>query len=217
MTFPSTPVIPAIDYIAVTAQGSPSLDGKYNARMPDSQIDKALSMANEVHGIVILDIQTGQSDVQTEVPLLEKYLSLPNVELALDPEFSMKTGQKPGTVIGTMDAGDINFTAQYLAALVKKNNLPPKVLVVHRFTQNMVTNYAGIRPLPEVQIVMDMDGWSGPEKKMRVYDQIIYPEPVQFAGIKLFYKNDLVPPQSRLLTAKEVLGLKPRPIFIQYQ
>ena len=27
---------------------------------------------------------------ETEVPLLEKYLKIPNVELALDPEFSMR-------------------------------------------------------------------------------------------------------------------------------
>ena len=38
---PSTPVIPAIDYIAVTAQGSAGADGKYRARMPDSQMDEA--------------------------------------------------------------------------------------------------------------------------------------------------------------------------------
>src|SRR5581483_8566727 len=37
---PSTPVIPAIEYIDVTAQGSAGKDGKYRARMPDSQIDK---------------------------------------------------------------------------------------------------------------------------------------------------------------------------------
>ena len=37
---PSTPVIPALDYIAVTAQGSPAPDGKYRDRMPASQIDQ---------------------------------------------------------------------------------------------------------------------------------------------------------------------------------
>jgi len=56
---PSTPVIPAIDYIAVTAQGSAGADGKYRARMPDSQLDKAVDLANQVHGIVILDVQGG--------------------------------------------------------------------------------------------------------------------------------------------------------------
>ena len=215
---PSTPVIPAIDYIAVTAQGSAGSDGKYRARMPDSQIDKAIDMANQVHGIVILDVQVGLSNVQTEVPLLQKYLSMPNVELALDPEFAMQTsGRPPGTVIGTLDASDINFAANYLANLVQQNNLPPKILVVHRFTEGMVTRYKQIKPLPEVQIVMDMDGWGFPAKKINTYEYVIAPEPVEFTGFKLFYKADLRAPSTRLLTPAEVLSLKPQPLFIQYQ
>jgi len=214
---PSTPAIPAIDYIAVTAQGSAGADGKYRARMPDSQIDKALDLASQVNGIVILDIQVGLSNVQTEVPLLEKYLAMSNVHLALDPEFAMHNGAKPGSVIGTMDAADINWTANYLATLVQDNHLPPKVLIVHRFTENMVTNYQNIAPLPEVQVVMDMDGWGFGAKKINTYDSVIYPEPVQFTGFKLFYKNDLKPPSTRLLTPQEILDLTPQPSFIQYQ
>jgi hypothetical protein len=134
---PSTPVIPAIDYIAVTAQGSPGADGKYRLRMPDSQIQKAIDLAAQVHGIVILEVQPGLSNMETEVPLLEKYLILPQVHLALDPEFSMQTsGLKPEAVIGTLDAKDINWVANYLANLVTQNNLPPKILIVHRFTDH---------------------------------------------------------------------------------
>ncbi len=214
---PSTPVVPAIDYIAVTAQGSAGADGKYRARMPDSQIQEALTLADQVHGIVILDVQVGLSNVQTEVPLLGKYLALPNVELALDPEFSMKDGTKPGSEIGTMDATDINFAANYMAGLVKANNLPPKILVIHRFTENMVTHYKSIKPLPEVQMVMDMDGWGSPAKKLNTYQQFVASEPIQFTGFKLFYKNDLKAPSTRMLTDAELLKLSPQPLFIQYQ
>ncbi len=214
---PTTPVMPAIEYIAVTAQGSAGADGKYRLRMPDSQIDKAIEIAKEVNGIVILDIQVGLSTVAAELPPLEKYLAMPQVHLALDPEFDMKGGAKPGTVIGTMSATEINYAANYLADLVKKNNLPPKILIVHRFTQPMVTGYKNITPLPEVQIVMDMDGWGTPERKIDSYVHFVAPEPVQFTGIKLFYKNDLRPPSTRLLTTTEVLSLTPAPIFVQYQ
>lgn len=214
---PSTPVIPAIDYIAITAQGSAGADGKYRLRMPDSQIDKALALAQQVNGIVILDIQVGLSTLEIELPLLEKYLSMSNVHLAIDPEFSMKTGAKPGTVIGTFSASDVNYAAQYLASLVQKNNLPPKLLVIHRFTEGMITGYKSIEPLPEVQIVMDMDGWGFGAKKINTYKQVIVSEPVQFTGFKLFYKNDLKPPSTRLLTPQEILNLSPRPSFIQYQ
>ena len=214
---PETKVVPAIEYIAVVAQDNPGKSGLYRARMPDEHIDKAIEMAKQVNGIVILDIQVGLSTVQSEVPALEKYLKMPQVHLALDPEFSMKGGEKPGTVIGSLNSSDINYTANYLAKLVRDNNLPPKVLIVHRFTQRMVRGATSITPLPEVQVVMVMDGWGSPARKIGTYKSFIFPEPVQFTGFKLFYKNDLKPPSERLLTPSELLKLTPRPVFVQYQ
>ncbi len=214
---PATPVIPAIDYIAVTAQGSPGQDGMYRLRMPADQIQKAIDLANRVHGVVFLDIQVGLSDLQAELPPLEQYLKLPNVHLAIDPEFSMKTGAKPGSVIGTFGSVDINYAAQFLARIVDQNNMPPKILVVHRFTTRMVTGYENIKPSPEVQVVMDMDGWGTRARKLATYHDVIYEEPVQFTGFKLFYKNDLLPPSTGMLTPEQVLKLTPRPVYIQYQ
>lgn len=214
---PTTPVMPAINYIATTAQGSPGKEGLYTLRMPDSQVDKAIAMAAKINGIVILDLQIGLSSLKKELPLLEKYWSMPNVHLGLDPEFAMYNKQKPGEYIGSYDAADINYASNYLAEIVKKNNLPPKVIIVHRFTRAMVTNAKNIKPLPEVQIVMDMDGWGEPAKKINTYNTFIAPEPVQFTGFKIFYKNDLRKPSTRLLTPQDVLGLTPQPMFIQYQ
>ncbi|MBU6214458.1 hypothetical protein KGM48_01255 [Patescibacteria group bacterium] len=214
---PSTPVVPAIQYIAVVAQARSGKEGNYILRMPDTEIDHALDLANQVHGILILDVQVGKSTVEHEIPLLEKYLLMPNVHLAIDPEFSMKFNDAPGEVIGTFDAKDINYAASYLAGLVEQYHLPPKILVVHRFTEDMVTHYKQITPLPEVQIVMDMDGWGSQAKKKGTYNHVIAPEPVQFTGIKLFYKNDLKPPSTGMLTTAEILGLIPAPIYIQYQ
>jgi hypothetical protein len=214
---PATPVLPAIQYIAVVAQENAGKEGKYILRMPDDQVDHALGLAHKAHGILILDVQVGQSTLAHELPQLEKYLSMPDVHLAIDPEFSMKFGNPPGTVIGTFDATDVNYAAQYLAGLVHTHHLPPKILVVHRFTRDMVTNYKQIQPLPEVEIVMDMDGWGPQAKKKGTYNRVIAPEPVQFTGIKLFYKADLKPPSTGLLTESEVLALTPAPIYIQYQ
>lgn len=211
------PVIPALHYIAVTAQGAPGKDGKYRLRMPFKQIDSILHIASRINALVFLDIQVGFSNVEAEVPMLEKYLKMPNVHLGIDPEFSMKTGKRPGTVIGTMDASDVNFVSNYLANLVKANNLPPKILVIHRFTRPMITNYKNIQKHADVQLVMDMDGWGEPTLKYDSYKAYVSLEPVQFTGFKLFYKNDIRKPKSRLLTPKEVLSQKPSPIYIQYQ
>lgn len=214
---PNTPVIPALHYIAVVAQGSAGADGKYRTRMPDSEIDKVIAMAQKINAIVFLDIQVGFSTVQSEVPKFEKYLKMPNVHLGLDPEFSMKSGIRPGKIVGTMDATDINFAANYLAKLVQDNNLPPKILIVHRYTGKMLTNYKLMKPLPEVQIIIHMDGWGGKAKKIGTYKNFIYPEPVQFAGFKIFYKNDIKEPNTVIFSPTELLKLNPRPSYIQYQ
>ncbi len=214
---PSTPVKPAIHYIAVVAQSDSMKSGTYRLRMPDSQIDSALTIAQMGNAIVFLDIQVGQSNVQAEVPRLEKYLKMAHVHLALDPEFSMKEGHKPGQKIGYLEASDINFCSNYLSQLVKTHDLTPKILVVHRFTQGMMKHYKKIVLQPEVQIVINMDGWGEPWLKYSTYHDYIYREPVQFTGFKLFYNNDLKKPPHRLLTPPELLKLKPQPIYIQYQ
>lgn len=216
---PSTPVVPALHYIAVVAQGSAGADGKYRARMPDKEIDKVLKIAEKIpNGVVFLDIQVGLSDLQSEVPKFEKYLKLPNVHLGIDPEFAMqKSGKQPGKVVGTLDANDINFTAEYLAKLVKENNLTPKILIVHRYTEKMVTNYKLIKPLPEVQVLMHMDGWGGKEHKKSTYDSYVRKQPVQFTGFKLFYKNDIWEKGTVMFEPSELLKLSPQPSYIQYQ
>lgn len=210
-------VIPALHYLAVTAQSSAGKDGMYRLRMPFHQIDKLLEISRSMEGIAFLDVQVGQSTVQREVPLLEKYLIEPDVHLGLDPEWSMKDGSIPGKRIGTLDAADINFAVDYLAELVRRHNLLPKILVVHRFTKGMVTNYKNIKTCPEVQIVINMDGFGFPAKKIDSYRRFVAGEPVQFTGFKLFYKNDTWTPPNRLMTRPEILKLRPRPIYIQYQ
>jgi len=214
---PKTPVQPALHYIAVVAQGDGGKDGKYRYRMPFKQIDSVLVLAKKAHAIVFLDVQVALSNIRSELPLLEKYLAMPQVHFGMDPEFSMKDGTKPGKKIGTYDADDINFASNYLAGIVRKYNLPPKILVVHRFTRKMVTNYKNIKLHKEVQIVINMDGWGEPDLKLGTYRNFIYPEPVQFTGFKLFYKNDLKKAPHHMLTPQEVLKYKPQPIYIQYQ
>jgi len=214
---PETPVIPALQYIVVTAQQKPGNDGKYRLRMPDAEIDKVIEMSKKINGLVFLDIQVGQSTIQEELPLLEKYLIMPNVHVAIDPEFSVKDGKLPGTNIGAYNATDINYVTDYLVKLVKDNNLTPKIFVIHRYIQKMVTNYKLIKTVPEVQIVMDMDGWGVKENKIVSYKDFIYKEPVQFTGFKLFYKNDLWKPSLGMMTPEEILKLTPSPIYIQYQ
>lgn len=212
-----TTAIPALHYIAVTAQNSPGRDGKYRMRMPFSQIDSVLRIAEKRDALVFLDIQVGFSTLEAELPRLDTFLRMPHVHLGIDPEFSMKDSLPPGKRIGHFTAQDINYATSHLAELVRADNLPPKMLVVHRFTQGMIKDYGQIKLLPEVQQVIHMDGWGAPALKKNTYQSYIFREPIQFTGFKFFYKNDLIPAPHRLMTLEEVLALTPRPIYIQYQ
>ena len=213
---PSVKAIPALHYIAVTAQGAPGKDNKHRMRMPFKQIDTILSWAKPINALVFVDIQVGHSNVKDEVTNLVPYLSMPNVHLGIDPEFSLKNGEIPGSKIGSFTADDINDAIDILADIVRKNKLTPKVLVVHRFTQGMVTNYKKIKKVPEVQIVMDMDGFGDKVLKKDSYVSYIYREPVQFTGFKLFYKND-IRKNWVMYTPEELVKFTPKPSYIQYQ
>lgn len=214
---PATPVQPALHLIAAVAQGAPGRDGKYRMIMPDKVINQVHDWAKEAGALLFIDLQTGHDDIRALLPRFEWILKNPDVHLGIDPEFNLiKSGKKPGTKIGTYDAADINYASAYLKDLVKKNNLPPKVFTVHRFTKGGVTNSGSILLRPEVQIVMHMDGWGAPWLKRDSYKDYIVAEPVQYTGFKLFYHND-TKKGDPLLKPQEVLKLNPQPLYIQYQ
>jgi hypothetical protein len=216
---PTTTVQPALHLIVSVAQSQPSKDGMYRQRSDTGLIEKVYGWARSKNAILFLDIQAGKSTIDQELPRLMPYLSRPDVHLGIDPEFYMhynREGRVPGAKIGALDAKDVNHAIDVLAKLVTQYRLPPKVLVVHRFTTNMLQNVSQIKLDPRVQVVINMDGWGQPWLKFDTYAKCEVAEPVQFTGFKLFFHNDTKKGDA-LLTAREVLALRPRPLYIQYQ
>ncbi|MEO5814627.1 MAG: hypothetical protein ABIT20_05045 [Gemmatimonadaceae bacterium] len=211
---PAHPAQPALHLIVLVADPVPGSSGKYRTRHDSAMIEKVYGWAKSRNALLFLDLQVGQSTLQYELPWIEKFLMRPDVHLGIDPEFSMKGGGIPGKRVGTYDAADINYASRFLAALVDKHKLPPKILVVHRFTPRGVTNTKNIVLDPRVQIVMHMDGFGPGWMKRDTYWRDIKREPVQFAGWKQFTKakNDR-PPTPRV----EILRLWPVPLYIQIQ
>ena len=212
---PAHPAQPALHLIAMVANPDPGPSGKYRTRMDSALIEKVYGWAKSKNALLFVDLQVGQSTLEQELPWIEKFLMRPDVHLGIDPEFSMKArGAVPGRRIGTYDAADINYAIRFLAKLVDKYKLPPKILVVHRFTPKGVTNARNIQLDPKVQVVMHMDGFGAPSLKRDTYYRDIKQEPVQFTGWKQFTKakNDK-PATSR----EEILRLWPAPLYIQVQ
>ena len=216
---PITPVQPALHLIVSVAQGLPGKDGMFRQRSDTGLIEKVYGWARSKGAITILDVQAGKSTIDSELPRLIPFLSRPDVHLGLDPEFYMhynREGRVPGTKIGAMDARDVNYAIDQLAALVTRYHLPPKVLVVHRFTTNMLQHPEQIKIDPRVQVVINMDGWGQPWLKFDTYAKCEAAQPVEYTGFKLFFHND-TRKGDPLLAPREVLALRPRPIYIQYQ
>jgi len=209
---PSRPVIPAFEVIATVAQGWPAQDGQY---LLDTDVETLTEYADfaEANGILLLlDLQIGRNTVPDEIEKVRPLLERPHVHLALDPEFAIAEGQTPGEHIGSLDAQAITYAQRTLAQMANDLGLPPKILVVHQFREDMIGNKPALRPMPGVQLVIDADGYGAPELKTAIYNILVRDEPVEFAGIKLFYKQD-VP----LMTPAEILGLTPSPDVIIYQ
>jgi hypothetical protein len=216
---PATPVVPALHLIVSVAQGAPGKDGMYRQRSDTGLIEKVYGWARQRHAILILDIQAGKSTLDSEIPRLIPFLSRPDVHLGVDPEFYMhynREGRAPGSKIGAMDAADVNYAIQQLAAIVTKYHLPPKVLIVHRFTTNMLQHASQIKLDPRVQVVINMDGWGQPWLKFDTYRACEVAEPVEYTGFKIFFHNDTRKGDA-LITPRELLALRPVPLYIQYQ
>lgn len=205
-------VRPALHLIATVAQPQPGADGMFRLRHGSAVIEKVIDWADSRGWLVFLDIQIGQAPIAGEVDRLLPWLARPNVHLAIDPEFAMPPGGVPGRRIGRIDAAQVNLAIDRLANLVTEFQLPPKVLIVHRFTEGMLTNHNAIRSDERVQVVIHMDGFGAPGLKRDIYRVIVTERPVQFAGLKLFYKND-----KPMLTPAEIVRMQPTPVYIQYQ
>ncbi len=204
-------IVPTWELIATLVTGAPGPDNLYRARLNDADVRPYLDNIRTVGGRVILDIQPGRADVLDEARAFESLLIEPDVGLAIDPEWVVGPTQTPAGRIGTLDAADINRVSAYLSDLVLANDLPPKVMIVHRFNPGMVTNSDAILDRPGLRILFHADGEGGPGAKIGDYDNLL---PNRFErGIKIFYDEDV-----NMMSPAEVLHrLAPDPTFVSYQ
>lgn len=206
------PVLPAFEVIAQIANGSPGDDGLYASFYDDAQIAKWVDAAAKEGMLVVLDLQPGQGDFLSAAKHLQKFLEKPNVGLALDAEWHMAKGQVPGTVIGTVDAAQVNQVSTWLAGLTRSKGLPQKLFVVHQFVSDAVTGRAQIALPPELATVIHVDGFGGAENKKEKYAALRSTRRGEYNGFKLFFTDDV-----GLLSPKDVLALRPAPDLVTYQ
>jgi hypothetical protein len=210
-------VMPTFELIAVLVLGLPGVDGKYRRRVEYEVVDRYLSAAREAKAMLLLNIQPGRSDFMTEVAHFEKYLHEPDVGVALDPEWAMKPGQKPGEFYGQVTGATINEVAEYLAAIVKQDDLPEKALIYHQFTRASLKGEEAVTTHPGVAIIKSVDGWGPKYAKIETYRHLAKTlVPGVHAGFKLFFYED-TSMGGKVMTPKEVMALMPEPEYVMYE
>jgi hypothetical protein len=206
------PVLPAFELIATVANGSPGADGRYSTRQTPRTVSRYLRAARRHKALLLLDIQPGRSDFMREVRAFRRFLDEPDVSLALDPEWKMAPGQVPGRQIGSTDAEEVNEVSRWLAGIVKREGLPQKLLVVHRFTHSMIAREERLRRHPGVALTINVDGFGDRPNKVAKYRDFTRGRKRRLNGFKLFYEED-----TNLMRPRDVLLLRPRPDLVVYE
>jgi hypothetical protein len=211
------PILPVFELIAVVVQAGPGADGKYRRRVEDKIVDEYLALAREHRGILLLNIQPGQSDFLTEVKHFEKYLSQPDVGVALDPEWAMKPKQVPGKYYGETTGATLNEVAGYLSSLVDRGHLPEKALVFHQVNGAVVKDETVLKPTPGIVMIKSVDGLGPKHAKIETYDYLMrHMTTGVHPGFKLFFDEDQRN-GGTLMAPSEVLALLPTPEYVMYE
>ena len=210
-------IMPVLEVITTIVHATPGDDGKYRSRISHDQIETYLRAARKRKALLLLNIQPGRSEFLIEAKAYERWLKEPDVGVALDPEWAMDPGQRPGGVYGHTTGAELNQTAEYLAGLVRKHNLPEKVMVYHQVATRVVRKESGLKAHDGVAIIKSVDGLGPPGPKINTYRVVSKTTPKHVhAGFKLFFTED-TEGGSPLMTPREVLKLKPQPEYVMYE
>jgi hypothetical protein len=200
------------ELIASVAQRDPGADGKYVADTDGKWLDMYTQFTEANDMFLVLDVQMGLKTPKEDYEGLERWLRYDHVHLAIDPEFHVLPGETPGIELGSIDAADVAEAQEWLLQLAEKYGTSRKMLLIHQFNVYSVSNKDQIKPLEGVDLVLNMDGWGPPWQKLETWEVIIQQTPIEYNGVKVFYRQD-----EPLMTPVEVMALQPTPDVINYQ
>ena len=208
------PVIPAFEIIATVAEGSPGPDGSYSYQTPLAALLPWVRRASKAGLYVVLDLQAGSASLLAQAEEYKPLLELPNVGLALDPEWKLQPGQRPLRRIGSVSAHEINAVSDWLAGLTARRHLPQKLLVLHQFQLSMIGNENRIDTRhDDLAIIIHMDGQGTPTDKQQTWQAVTGAAPRHvFFGWKNFYVKD-----HPMLSPRQTMTRIPKPLMISYQ
>lgn len=208
------PVVPAFEVIATVAAAQPGPDGNYTNESDVAELRPYVEAIGAAGGYAVLDLQPGRGSFLEQAKLYEELLRLPYVGLALDAEWKIGPGEQPMQRVGSAEPQEINETAEWLAELVRKDNLPQKAFILHQFQVQMLRDREEIRTdHPELATILHVDGHGTPEQKMDTWNVLLQGlQPGVFMAWKNFYDED-----KPMFTPEQTYDVTPQPWFVSYQ
>ncbi|MFT4263280.1 MAG: hypothetical protein QM572_07865 [Nocardioides sp.] len=205
------PIQTVYELIVTVADSYPGKDGDYSHDIKRRQVREWIAAAHRHDALVILDLQPGRSDFLEVARRWAWALADPWVGLAIDPEWRVHGGERPGRVIGHVDAAEVNEVSGWLSRFTTSRGLPEKVFMLHQFRNRMVRRADRIRARPGLAMIQHVDGFGTRGEKLATYHLVARPK--QFSmGFKLFYDEDV-----RRMGPKAVKRIRPRVRFISFQ
>jgi hypothetical protein len=213
-TLSRVPVVPGFEIIATVAAATPGPTGSYSYETPLAVLRPWVDAATAAGMYVILDLQAGRDSLLAQAEHYRSLLKLPNVGLALDPEWKLQPGQLPLRQIGSVSITEVNSVVTWLARLTARYRLPQKLLELHEFRLSMIQNEAQLDTRhSDLAIVINMDGQGAPASKDQTWAAIISAAPKGvFFGWKDFYVKD-----TPMMDPQQTMDRSPRPVLISYQ
>ena len=208
------PVVPAFEILATIAEGSAGSNGLYSRENSVASLRPWVRDANRAGLYVILDLQAGRASLLSQAKLYRSLLKLPDVGLALDPEWKLQPGQVPLHQIGSVNVTQVNSVISWLAALTARYHLPQKVLVLHQFQLSMIQDESRLDTRnSDLAIVIHMDGQGTPSAKQQTWDAVVGAAPRGvFFGWKNFFVKD-----HPMLDPRQTMRHWPQPVMISYE
>jgi len=202
---------PVYELIVTIADAGPGRDGDFNHDIRRADVAAYVAAARRNKVLLILDIQPGRTGFLKVAKRWAWALRDPWVGLALDPEWRVGPRQVPAQVIGSVSAEEVNRTAAWLAAMVRREGLPEKILMLHQFRSSMIRDIHRIKPREGLAMIQHVDGFGTPGQKLVTYRTVARPR--QFAmGFKLFYDED-----RPRMGAAAVRRIRPIVRFVSFQ
>jgi hypothetical protein len=208
------PVVPAFEIITTVASGGAGPDGNYSYEAPLDVLRPWVDAAGKAGVYVVLDLQPGRTDFLTQAKRYEELLTRPYVGLALDPEWRLKPDQRHLVQIGSVTAAEVNTVVTWLADLTRSHKLPQKVLLLHQFQLQMISDRIHVDTgREELAVLIHADGFGPPGAKFDTWNLMhTNPPPNVWWGWKNFIDED-----SPTFTPAETMAIRPRPLFVSYQ